>query len=1031
MNIVDLSIKRPIMISMALIASFLFGLFAYFTLPVTLLPDVKTPYVTVQTVYAGAGPEVVENQITRSVENAVSAIGGLKRIVSYSMDSVSYVSLEFDFTKDEDIALQEVREKVDAVSGEFPSDSEKPVITKENIASMTPVMTMILEGDIKPSELYTLAKENISNQFSQVSGVGSVDISGGVKREIQVNFDRTTVYERKVPVTTVAEIIAAANTDVPGGNITYKNRDIPVQFKGTFSNLDELQNLDIATETGVLKLHQITEVEDTSKTARERTILLDKTKGTRNENAVLLQIIKNPSGNTVEIVNGIKKLIPQIEDENGGAVHLEVVSEDATYVNDTVKDTISNVIMGILLTGIVLIIFLHDWKSTLIVAIAMPYSIVSTFFVMKIMGIGVNLLSLTGLSAATGTLVANSIVVLENIFKYKSAGMKNAEAASRGTTEVIGAVFASTLTNVAVFLPIASINNMVGSILASFAYTTVISTVFSIVVSFTLTPMMASRMLPETSSDKKEKKQNIFTKFADGFEAAMNRLKNGYEKTLGFVLEKKSRSVIVVLIVIVMLVLCGTQAGKIGFELLPTTDGGKLLVKIELPQGTDLEATARMFKEVEDRISSHKEVQKIQTVIGNAGGTEVDVSLGQMYVYLCPKDKRKKSTMELAPEYAAELSDIAGADIKVSSVSEISFGDGGFGLSLDLKGDDMKVLQKCAEEMKERLGKIEGLANISLSSKSGKQELVFVPDRKQISLDGLTVQEIAILLRASVDGIEISKYRENNVEYDIRVSMDKDSIKDLDDIKNIPVTSGAGVYPLSRYARLSFENSTNMITRVNKKRTIQITGDVLPGYSIGLLQNKAMEELSKMELPKGCSLANGDSSELMDETVGGLVTAFAIAIVIIYMLLAATLENLADPLYILATVPLSLIGVVVIVRLTGAVLNIVAMLGIIMLVGIVVNNAILILDMFKSLKKSGMKMKDAMVKASGEKLKAILMSNIAIILGQLPMALGIGASGAEMRQPMGLVIVGGIISSTLMTLYVIPALERIFSKKEA
>ena len=508
MNIVDLSIKRPILILMVLLAFFLFGLLSFFTIPISLFPDLSIPYVAIETVYAGASPDIIETQITKKIEDEISSISDLDSITSYSMDSVSIIIAAFNYGKDENLALQEVRDKVDVVTSDFPDDAEKPKMSKVDMASVMPIMNIVLQGDMSATDLYTYASTTISDRLSQVQGVGSITLSGGKEREIRVELDRHTVYEQAIPIMQINGILAAANIEIPGGNFQYENRDIPVGMKGKFKNLDEIKNLDVPTGNGIFKLRQLAEVKDSSKTVRERTILLDKKAGTRDDNAIVIQVVKNPSANTVLVVNGIMKQIDEIEAMSEGRVKLKVIKEDATFVKDSVNDTLSNIYLGIILTGLVLLFFLHDIRSTIIVAIAMPFSIISTFLVMKAMGISLNILSLMGLSSATGTLVANSVVVIENIFRHKEMGHSRIESASKGTKEVLLAVFASTLTNVAVFVPLANMSSIMGSMLGNFAYTIVISTVFSIIVSFTLTPLMASRILPEKV--KRETKLSIW-----------------------------------------------------------------------------------------------------------------------------------------------------------------------------------------------------------------------------------------------------------------------------------------------------------------------------------------------------------------------------------------------------------------------------------------------------------------------------------------------------------------------------------------
>jgi len=1019
MNIVDLSIKRPIMVAMGLIACVIFGLMAYFTLPVSLFPDIKVPMVTVQTVYPGASPQIIESQISKKIEDRVSAISGIDYVTSYSLENASLVLVSFKYGIDENLALQEVKDKVDAIQAELPDDAKKPSISKIDISAMSPVMSIVIEGEMAPTELHTFAQTVVNDRLSQVDGVGSIELSGGQEREIRVELDRATVFSRSVPIEQIAGILAASNVDMPGGNFNLADQDIPVRLKGEFVDLDQIRDIDVKSPAGVYKLRQLADVRDAGTAVRQRTVLADKAAGLRNENALLVQVVKNPSSNTISVVAGVNAQLKKIREAYGGKVRFNVIKEDASFVKDSVDDTLSNVYLGILFTGIVLLFFLHDLRSTLIVALSMPFSIVSTFLVMKAMGISVSMISLMGLSCSTGTLVANSVVVLENIFRYKELGHGRTESASRGTKEVLVAVFASTLTNIAVFVPLASMSGMMGAVLANFAWPIVIATVFSIVVSFTLTPLMASFVLPATV--KKEGRLSL------GLERLFKGMEEGYRRMLAALLKKRRRSALAV--VSVVAVFAGSMAlfPRIPIELTPKTDGGKIKISVELPQGSDLESTAAALAEIEKRVGEYEEVSTLLTNLGTLGSLDTDVSVAQMDVFLVPKAARAASNAELASRMTVKLSDIPGAQIRVAAVSEIDMG-GRSAISLFLKGADNDILRDQSSRIVDRLNRIPGFTNVASSSKSGKPELVFEPDRKRLSEDGLSVQSVAVSLRAAVDGLVATTYKEGGEEYDIRVALKDAALLDVQDLRNIPIVSSAGVHPLSRYAKIDFAEGYNKIIRNNKVRSVELTADLLPGYAQGAAVQAALAAVAELDLPAGYAVEQSSSTEMLQKTVQDLAMVFVIAVVLTFMLLAATLESLSQPLFILATVPLSLIGVVAFCLPLGTVLNFVAMLGIIMLVGIVVNNAILMLDYYNQLKREGRSPHDALIEACPTKLKPILMSNIAIVLGMLPMAMGIGASGAEMRQPMGVVIIGGIVVSTALTLFLIPALEYLLAR---
>jgi HAE1 family hydrophobic/amphiphilic exporter-1 len=1015
MHIVDLSIKRPVSVMMAVLALVMFGILAWTSLPVSLLPETQVPVVSVQTVYPGASPLVIETQLTKKIEDQVFSIGELDSITSYSMDSVSIVSVSFKDGKDENLALQEVKDKVDAILPDLPAGAEKPLISKVDITAGMPVMNIVLEGDMDGVELYNYARTIVRDKIAQVSGVGNVEIAGGTEREIHVELRRAAGAERFLPVEQIAALLARANMELPGGNIGIDDQDVPVRFNGELESLEAIENLDIPTRAGVFKLRQIADVRDSHPVVRERTILLDKTTGIRNEGALLLRVMKNPSANTISVIDGIMKRIPEIENEAGNNIRFKVIREDAAFIRDSVNDTLSNLILGIILTGLVLLVFLHDWRSTLIITAAMPFSIVSTFLIMQALNISINVLSLMGLSCAVGTLVANSVVVLENIFRHKSAGLTRTEAASRGAKEVMMAVLASTLTNVAVFVPLGGMQGAMGQIISHFAYTVVISTIFSIVVSFTLTPMLASRMLPE-----KQKKDGMVSQKLEAF---FRWLEKKYEASLLFLTKRRLRCGLVVIIVFIAFIISVAAFGKIKMELVPKSDGGRIQIDVELAQGSNLDMTAALLTRIEQRLSSYSEVQTILTNLGTAGTLDRDVSVARMEITLVPKSKRSLSNDALAASMLRSLSDIPGADIRVIAPSELVIAQGA-PVDLYIRGTDSIVLGEIGGAVRQYINAVPGVMHTTINTRLGKSELVFEPDRKQISQDGLSVQAVAISLRAALDGVVSTSYRDAGEEYDIRVKMAGSSLQDIEDLRNIPIVTGAGIFPLSRYADIHFENGYNMIMRTNKYRTVEITAELLPGYTQGEVLSAIMQTIDgHIELPPGYTISQAGLSEAMGDSMVSMGIVFLTAILLVYMLLAAVLENILQPLFILATVPLSLIGVAAACLLTNTVLNNIAMIGIVMLVGIVVNNAILLLDYYNQIKNDGATVREALLKACPAKLKAILMSNIAIILGMIPMALGLGASLAEMRQPMGIIVSGGIISSTFMTLWLIPALE--------
>ncbi len=1020
MSIIDLSIKRPVLVSMFLLVFVVFGAIAYFNIPLSLIPTPKIPYVTVQTIYPGAGPLVIESQVTKKIEDQVASLAQLDSITSYSIEGASIVMVKFKIGKDENVATQEVKDKIDAILDKLPSGTKRPTITKLDIGSSFPVMNLVLEGSggIDATRLRSLADNVVKDRLAQVEGVGEVDVAGGRQREIRVELGRAEVYERSLGLLQVAGLLQAANLEVPAGSFKDGGQDLSVRFKGQFTSLGEMTDLDLPSPTGLVKLRQIAEVRDAGTEVRERVVFFDNKAGTLNSDAVLLKILKNPSANTVKIVDQIKAALPSIDKDLGGQAKLEIIGEDATFVRDSVNDTLFNVVLAIALTALVLLFFLHDLRSTLIIVLAMPFSIIATFMVMRAMGISLNILSLMGLSTSTGILVSDAVVVLESIFRYKSLGAGKAEAASKGSREVTVAVIASTLTHIAVFVPMANMSGVMGSTMRDFAYTIVFATIFSVIMSFTLTPMMASRILPERTPEPGPLGRQLDRMFA-----AWERV---YAASVRAMVASRRRSGALVAAALLLFVAALSLFPSLKFEFFPQTDGGKVQVLVELPKGSDLGSTASVCDTIESRLKAYPEVSRILTDLGYQSDMDKDVNLARMDVTLVPKTRRNLSNKDLAALFTRKLSDIPGASIRVSPVSEISMGGGNMSpVDFMIQGPDNAVLQGIGLEVMDALHKVPGLINVDSSARPGKPELSFVPDRKMIAADGLTVQEVAMTLRAAVDGIVLSTYKEGGDEYDIRVMLKRDSLRSIEDLRNIPVVGPRGVFPLSHYASLEFTEGYSKIMHSDRATSIEFTADLLPGTAQSAALAAVSAALAHIAFPTGYAVKDTGTAQIFQETVRDLLVVFVLAVVIVFMILAGTLENLRQPLLILSTVPLFLIGVVAAVALTGTTINVLAMLGIVMLIGLAVTNAILILEHYNRLRAEGAEVGEALVESCKIKLKPILMSNLAIIMSLLPMALGIGASGAEMRVPMGIVTIGGLVSSTFLALYVIPALENL------
>lgn len=1019
MFLAKLSINRPVMMTMFISVFIVFGILAFIGLSLNLMPDISIPFVTIQTVYAGAGPQEIETQISRRIEDAVATVSQVDFVQSYSMDNVSFVLLRFDMDKEIEVALREVKEKVDAILNDLPRDAERPLVSSWDFSAM-PVVDLVFAGDISPIELYDYADMRLRDRFSQIEGIARVEMSGGQKREIQVVLDRKTVEQFAISLPQLTQIIAAHNLDMPGGQFQQSGQELSVRLAGQISDMETLENLEIATVHGIRRLGELAEIRDTGSEIRERTTFYDGETGRRQENIIRFGLVPSPEGNPVDISRAVRRELAPIRSELPEGLNVSIVTDRSIFIESTVNDTLMNILLGILFTGFILFIFLNDLRSTFIVALAMPTSIVSTFLLMQIFDFTLNMMTLMGFSTAVGILVTNSVIVLENIFRHKDMGKPRKDAAGIGTSEIAVAVIASTLTNIVVFLPIATMTSMAGQFFREFALVVTFATIFSLLISFTMTPLLASRILPE------KQKPNRFNEKFGRFFRKMERI---YQRSLSFILKNKKTAVALVGLVFIIFILSFFIGAQVGFEFMPFLDEGNLTLELELPEGYDLSETTKLIEEIESIIYRRPEVESILTTVGSMGMLSVGPNVARARIQLVDAADRTLSSHEVADLYMNELAMIPNATVRLEVQSGFA-GGGGSPVSLFVMGQEQQIVEDLTAEIMEKIVHVPGLTNLDSSLRPGRPELTYRPKYDRMAAAGVTVQDLAMTLRSSVEGLVATQYREIDREYDLKVLLDRPSIDTPAKIADIPVVTRQGVYTFSQLADLEFSTGTSMLMRKDKYSAVEITGGTAAGYPLGSVVGGIREVIRRdVELPSGYRIEWGGEGEMLDDTVSDMLRTFFIAILLTYMLLAAVLESFVQPIYILATLPLALIGIFLALFITGQTMNIISMMAIIMLIGIVVNNAILLLDYTNQLVREGKETKEALLTACPTKLKPIVMATLAIILGMLPMAVGIGSAGKELRQPMGIVSIGGLIVSALLTLYIIPSLYYIFRRK--
>ena len=1040
----DISIKRPVLMTMIVMAFAVVGLFSLVELGIDMLPKIEFPFISVVTIYPGAGPEEIETLITKPIEEEVGAINGVKNIQSVSQEGVSFVFIEFQLEVDVNIAGIDVKEKVDAIRYELPQDAEPPSISKFDLNAM-PIIDLAVSSKRPIEEVYKICKDVIKPELAKIEGLANIDLIGGKQREIRIEADKNALAGRDLSLMQIIQSIGGENLNIPSGRIVQGRKEYSIRVEGEFASIDEIENLKIPAGDGPpVRLGDIAEVKDDFEEQRELARFNNKT-------SVGLSLVKRADANTVEVSDNVYKSLDKLKDILPNDIDLNIARDRSIFIIDSVADVSSNMVMGILLTALVLLLFLHNWKGTVIAAVSMPISIVSTFTLFRFSGFTINMMTLMGLAISVGILVTNSIVVLENIQRYRSLGLGLKEAASKGTGEIAIAVAAATLTNVVVFTPIAFMSGITGQFFRQFGLTVAFATMFSLLISFTLTPMMASMKITKkvyvslalvaiwvvystmsltttliigcvliliVISDLSGLRKKADKVWDDTYD----NLVESYRRTLAWALSNRKT----VVLTIVGIFLLSIFLGKfIGSEFFPSSDQGNFSISIEMPSGGSLAETDKVLNKIEEILATVPEIESMYTSLGKSESGEFSVSegvnLGVIVVQL--KSDREASTNDILKRLRPKMAGIPSAKLILAPMSSMG-GGGGAGLEIEVSGLDMDKLVSLSNKVKKLVEDTPGTVDINSSWKLGKPELKITPRRSEVADAGTSAGAVAMSLRQMIEGQVSSKFREGGDEYDIRVKLAERNRQSLKQVGEYLISVPDGNVPLERLAKLEYTEGPTNISRKNKQRLVVISANI-EGSTIGEVQKSIEARIPELNVEKGYKVYFGGQSEMMAESFGEMLKALLLATILTYMLMAAILESYKNPFVIILTLPLAFIGVILSLLITGKTLSMLSMMAIVMLVGIVVNNGILLLDYIKVLREEGKELREAILEACPIRLRPIIMANAATILGMMPLALGLGAAG-ETRAPMAIVSIGGLITSTIFTLYLIPVIYASF-----
>ena len=995
-------IKHHVMTILLYILVVVFGFYSFQNLPLALMPSMEVPAAVVYATYPGAGPEDIEQQVTKKLEGAVAGLSGLDTLQSTSSENMAMLVIQFTNHTDMDQAMTDLRDKVAQVKSQLPDDASDPTVMSIDIDSM-PVVSVALRGNDLAS-LQSIAEDEIQPALERLDGVASVDISGGYEQEIAVHTDASRLKGYNLTISSIGQQLGADNIAIPGGELDNGSQTLAVRTDGEYSSIDDVKNALISLPAGgTVRLSQIADVSMQPKDQ-------DAISKVDGEECIILSVNKQSGSNTVQIAELAKAEFDSLLKSND-SLQWNIVMDQSDYINMTVDNAIQNIWMGVLFAAIVLFLFLRDFGATMAVTIAMPCCILFTFLIMNVLGITLNMMSLGGITLGVGMIVDNSIVVLENIFTYRADGYDRLDACTKGTGEVIGAVIASTLTTVAVFLPIALSGGMAGMMFKEFCITIVALLLSSLIISVTLVPLLCYFLLGST------KQKSVKPQGSGATPITEKPLSRAYRSSLNSLITHRWAGIALTVVICIVSVLSVSQAGM---ELIPEMDEGQVSVTVSMPNGSTMEDTAA----IEDRIAAIAvdtipELEQIYYSTGSSTSIMSSSSGASVTISLVDLDQRDRSSADIAKQLRRDLQDIAGCELTVSTSSTMSMSTDS-DISVELTGDDYDQLAETADDLANQISALPDAINVESSAGEQTPRVAVKINRENASRFGLSATAIGGLVRGELTGSTATTLRMNGEEYDVTVAGDEDVATSLDALRSMQIpTMTGGTVPLSMVADVYTELSPQSIVRKNQKETVTITGESESGDSNAI--KAAVDDIvAKYELPDGVEVGEGDTAaSQIAETTGTLMLALAVAIVLVYFILATQFNSFSLPIAIMLILPIGLLGSMIMLWPTGNHVSMVALLGVIILAGTVVNSSIVLIDYTLQRRQRGEDKNTAILNACPRRVRPVLMTAMTTILGLVPMVCSSG-EGSEMMKPMGVVMMTGMVISTIATLFITP-----------
>jgi hydrophobic/amphiphilic exporter-1 (mainly G- bacteria), HAE1 family len=1011
MTITELSIKRPVLVIVFFLAFGLIGLYAYSQLKYETMPDMSFPSLTVVTTYSGASASEIESSVTRKIEEAVSGVNNVDTIKSQSVQDSSVVQIQFMQNTDMSAAQQDVQNKINQIMNSLPDNAGNPAITKFSADDLA-VMRIGVSSDLAPKKFYTYLDNYIKPQLSRQKGVSQISISGGVEREIKVNVDSQRLQSYGISTSTVATAVANANVEYPTGKIKDRDSQFVVRLGGKFTSIDQIKNLVIShsSTNGDVKLMDIADVYDG---AKEQTSI----SRVNGQTVVGLEIYKQSDANEVEVCQLVRKATKDLEQQYRSInLKFNIVEDGSGYTLASANAVKEDLFFAVLLVAMVMLVFLHSLRNSMVILVSIPTSIVVTFIGMWATGCTLNIISLLALSLVIGILVDDSIVVLENIHHHLEKGEDRRTAALEGRNEIGFTALSITLVDVVVYLPLALVSGMIGGLVHQFALTICMSTLVSLLVSFTVTPLLASRF----SKAEKLSKDSLMGKFGLWFEEKFKKLVDFYIEILDWALENRAKVLLGVLLTFV-LVIALIPLGFVGTEMMSQADKGQLNIEVDLPNRFKLTQTDQMAEKIEKALRNIPEVKDVFTTVGSASSSYTSGSNSlSLEVGLVDKSERSKTTAEVCQDIKKRLDLIPGMNSHVVPQG-ISGSHTNYDITFDVMATTWDDAYQVAKQLKNTIEKVPGTTDVHLSTEAGQPEVQAQLDRDKMAQLGLSVKDVMSVFDTGYEGDDKSSYKDpqDGEDYTIRIMYDPAERSQTQDVGTTKFVNSSGqLVQLNQFATIGIGNGPNELDRQDRSYAISVYAQAV-GRTGGSISQDIQKQIPGLKLPLGTSIVPGGMVKNQGTAFASLGLALLAAIIFIYFIMTALYNSFIYPFSVLFSIPLAFVGAILGLALTGNSLNIFSILGMIMQVGLVCKNAILLVDFTNRAREEGMGVKEALLEAGRERIRPILMTTLTMILGMLPLATATSL-GSEFKRGMGCALIGGLTFSMIMTLVVVP-----------